>query len=126
MANMTVINNISAGIVVWDPVYEDNIFNDPVTGVYLAGTILGRIATSGKLIAYKSTNDDGSQVPVALLQNKLDFVGDIDISFRPIIAGRVRREDIVVHRSSDIITNVEFDALRDYGIISFINNQLDN
>jgi len=41
-------------------------------GNYVAGTILGRITTGGKLTAYNSANVDGSEVAVAVLLEDSD------------------------------------------------------
>lgn len=129
MANIEITNSKTTGIVVWDPVFENGIINESPGIVYLAGTILGRKSGSGDLTAYALGNSDGSQVPVAVLQEDL-IILDIDSIFcRPIIAGRVRRVDLVVHGIGTGITDVESDALCDYGIIPLNTTQfteLDN
>lgn len=134
MANIEITNSAGTDIVVWDPVFKDDIFASSYIGVYAAGTMLGRRDTTGKLKLYNATDDDGSEIPVALLYEEL--VNDIsasDISISPIIAGRVRREDIVVN-DPDIgedrpITDVESDVLSAIGIIPltiFYLTNLDN
>ena len=49
-------------------------------GVVAAGTVLGRIAVSGKMIPYLTDASDGSQNPVAVLLHDIDAtVADVSV-----------------------------------------------
>lgn len=123
MANIEITNNQTRGIVIWDPVFEDEILIDAGGATYAAGTLLGRITASAKLTKYTSGAGDGSQIPVAVLLNELVLPGATDVPCRPIISGRVRRNDLVAH-GVGAITTAESDLLRDYGIIPLSTTQL--
>lgn len=131
MDNITITNYGTKDIVIWDPVFEDDSIyvlgpGFPVT--YLAGTILGRNNLTGNLTgnltAYLPVAFDGTDIPVAILYEDLIVNNGDSIFFRPIVAGRVRRADVVVHNSDVVITNAESDALRDCGIIPLTTVEL--
>ena len=111
------------GIVLWDPTYEDDILIDAGGDTYAAGTVLGRITASTKLTAYTSGAVDGSEVPIAVLQDELVLAAATDVSCRPIIAGKARRVDLVAH-GVGALTQAEVDALRDRVIIALNSTQL--
>ena len=123
MANIEIQNNQTRGVVVWEPVFDDETIVDAGGATYAAGTLLGRITANGKLTAYASGNVDGSEVPVAVLRDELVLVAATDTPCRPILAGRVRRGDMVAH-GVGAITDAEADALRDYGIVPLSTTQL--
>tara|TARA_R110002153_G_C13332612_1_gene498617 strand:- start:34078 stop:34467 length:390 start_codon:yes stop_codon:yes gene_type:complete len=123
MANLEITNNDVTGVVVWEPVFENETLLDAGGATYAAGTLLGRITASGKLTAYVVGAVDGSEVPVAVLRDELVLVAATDTACRPIIAGRVRIADLVAH-GVGAITIAESDALRDYGIIPLTTTQL--
>jgi hypothetical protein len=123
MSNISITTNSPQGIVIWEPVYEDDTFTAPGAETWAAGTVLGRITASGKLTKYTSGAADGSENPVAVLQDALEFTGAGDLPGRPIISGRVRRQDLVAHGVGPL-TIEEVDALRNYGIIALNTTQL--
>lgn len=123
MANMEVTNNAPNGIVVWEPVFDNDTLLAAGALTYAAGTVLGRITASGKLTHYASGNVDGSEVPVAVLLDEEVFAGAGDIPFRPILGGRLRRADLVAH-GVGALTQAEVDLLRDYGIVGLNTLQL--
>ncbi len=123
MANLEITNNDVAGVVVWEPVFDDETLVDAGGATYAAGTLLGRITANGKLTAYTSGAGDGSEVPVAVLRDELVLAAATDTPCRPILAGRVRRADMVAH-GVGAITDAEADALRDYSIIPLSTTQL--
>lgn len=116
MPDPIVTNNAPNGIVVWEPVHQDETLTAAGAVTWAAGTLLGRITASGKLTAYESGNSDGSEVPVAVLETETEFTGAGDKVDRPIISGRVRRGDLVAH-GVGAITDAEADALRTMTII---------
>lgn len=123
MANIEITNNTTRTIVVWDPVFDDDIVIDAGGATYLKGTLLGRITASGKLSAYASGNIDGSEIPIAVLLEELVLGAATDIPIRPVLAGRLRRGDLVAH-GVGAIDQVEADQLRDFGIIPLSTTQL--
>ncbi len=120
---MEVTNNAPAGIVVWEPVFDADTLLAAGAVTYAAGTLLGRITASGKLTHYASGNADGSEIPVAVLLDAEVFTGAGEIPFRPILAGRLKRVDLVAH-GVGAITQAEADQLRDYSIIALSTTQL--
>lgn len=122
MATVEVTNNTSRSIEVWDPVFEDDTIIDAGGETYPAGTLLGRLTASSKLTKYESGNADGSQIPVAVLRDEIVLVAATDTPVRPIIAGRVRRGDLLHDGSA--ITVKESDLLRDFGIVPLLTTQL--
>jgi hypothetical protein len=123
MSNLEITNNNPFGIVVWEPVFEDNTLVATGAVVWPAGTLLGRITASGKLTAYVSGAGDGSEVPIAVLTDSVEFTGAADMAYRPLITGRVRRVDLVAF-GVGALTQAEVDALRDYGIVAQKTTQL--
>lgn len=123
MATLDITNNSTRSVVVWDPVFEDDILIDAGGETYPAGTLLGRISASGKLTKYESGNGDGSEVPLAILFEETVLAAATDTPFRPIISGRLRRGDLIAVGVGDI-TDAEADALRDYSIIALSTTQL--
>ena len=122
MANIDITNNTSRALAIREPVYEKNtLLGANVT--YAAGTVLGRITTGGKLTAYTSGASDGSQNPIAVLAEATTLVSGTDQYPSVIIAGRLRRGDLVAH-GVGAVSQVECDKLRDYGIIALPTIQL--
>lgn len=113
---MEITKNEPFGIVVWDPVYQDETLTATGEVTWAAGTLLGRITADGKLTAYTSGASDGSEVPIAVLKEEVVFAGAGDKIDRPIVSGRVRRGDLVAH-GVGAITDAEADALRSMTII---------
>mgnify|MGYP003682017837 CR=1 FL=1 len=111
-----ITNNAPFGIVVWQPVHQDETLTAAAPVTWAAGTLLGRVTASGKLTAYESGNADGSETPIAVLQTEVVFTVAGDKVDRPIISGRVRRGDLVAH-GVGAISDGEADALRSMTII---------
>jgi hypothetical protein len=121
--NIEITTNKTRGVVVWDPVFENETLLDAAGVTLAAGTLLGRITASGKLGYYASGNIDGTEIPVAVIQDEVVLAAAVDTPCRPIIGGRVRRGDLIAH-GVGAITDAEADALRDYSIIALKTNQL--
>lgn len=124
MANIEITTNQTRGVVVWEPVFDDEIIFDAGGETYPAGTLLGRITASGKLTKYTTAAVDGSEVPVAVLRDELVLAAGVDTPCRPILAGRLRRGDLLADDPARVITDAEADALRDYGIVPLSTTQL--
>lgn len=121
--SIEITTNDVTGIVIWGPVFEDEILFDAAALTYAKGTLLGRITASGKLTKYTSGALDGSDVPVAVLRDAITLAAGVDKPCRPIISGRVRRQDLVAH-GVGAITAAEADLLRTMTIIPLNTNEL--
>ena len=112
MANLEITNNKTRTIVVWDPVFDDEVVTFTGATTYLAGTILARDTSTQKLIAYvKGGATNGNGIPKAVLLDDLTSTGAGDVPARPVLA------------ASNIDGIVE-DELRDFGIIPLSTTQL--
>lgn len=123
MANIEITTNRPDGIRLWDPVHEDNTLLGAGNISYAAGTVLGRVTASGKLTHYASGAADGSQTPIAVLQDATTVATGVDQPVRAIVGGRLKRGDLVAH-GVGALTQAEVDALRDFGIIALATTQL--
>lgn len=123
MPTLEVTNNSTNGIVVWNPVHNDETLTAAGADTWVAGTLLGRITASGKLTIYTSGAANGAEVPVAILATEEVFTGAGDRPARVIVGGQLRRADLVAD-GVGAITIAEADALRDYGIVSLTTTQL--
>lgn len=74
------------------------------------------VAVDGDIVAYDRAGAGGAQLPIMVLPLEEVFTGVEDRAVRPLITGRVRRGDLVVH-GAGAVTDAEVDMLRDYGII---------
>lgn len=81
------------------------------------------VAADGKIVAFSRTGAGGAQLPIAVLPSEEVFTGAEDRAFRPLVSGRVRRGDLIVH-GVGVITDAEADALRDYSIVPLSTTQL--
>ena len=120
---MTVTNNAPDGLIVWEPVFDDDTLLAAGALTYVAGTVLGRITASGKLTHYASGAGTGEEVPVAVLAEDHVFGIAGDQPIRPIIAGRVKRADLIAH-GVGALTQAEVDALRNFSIVALSTTQL--
>ena len=129
MANIEITNNKTNGMVVWEPVYQDETLTAAGALTYPAGTALGRITTGAKLTHYASTpvaGAEGSEVIVAVLANDVTFAGAGDAPIRALISGRVRASDITAWNSGTPapLAISEKEMLRDMTIIVQETEQL--
>lgn len=84
--------------------YVNNTSYDPIT--LLAGTVLGRVATTGVLVPAISTATDGSQNVVGILgQDLLVDAGD-SVNALVFVSGRVAQEKIIFRKSTDTLKTV--------------------
>ncbi len=120
MPDPVITNNKTFGVVVWEPVFEDDIIVDATGGTYPAGTLLGRLSGTGNLTAYVSGAADGSEIPIAVLKDELVLAAATPVSCRPIVSGRLRRSELSRYNGGtpDALTQAEVDALRDYSIVA--------
>lgn len=123
MSNLEIQDNTTTGVVLMEPRYEQNILNATGAITMVAGTVLGRITASGKLREYTSGAADGSEVPIAVLQNEQVFAGAGDVPINAIVGGQVRREMLVAH-GVGALTQGEVDELRDFTILARSTREL--
>jgi uncharacterized protein (AIM24 family) len=123
MANIEITNNKTNGITVWEPSYQDETLTAAGALTYVAGTVLGRVTTGGKLTHYASGALTGEEVPIAVLRNDVVFAGAGDAPIRAMVAGKVRSGDLVAH-GVGALTQPELDLLKDQMIIGVATEQL--
>lgn len=125
--SMTVTNNTTRSVVIWDPVFEDDSATFAGAGTLLAGTIMARDSVSLKLVPFVKggvTNENG--IPKVVLLGALTAAGAGDVSCRPIVSGRLRSGDLVIDADGDA-SNVDaavIGQLRDYSIVALSTAQL--
>lgn len=81
------------------------------------------VAADGDVVAYDRAGAGGAQLPTMILPQEEVFAGTENRALRPLIQGRVRRSDLVVH-GAGAVTDAEVDALRDYTILAQETTQL--
>lgn len=127
MANIEITNNKARSVVVWEPVFEDELVTFAGAGTLAAGTILARDSVSLKMVPFVkggATNENG--IPKAVLLDELTATGAGDLPCRPIISGRLRKGDLVIDADGDAsnVDNAVEDQLRDYGLVTLSTTQL--
>jgi len=132
MPDPIITNNKNFGVVVWEPVFENEKVTFAGAATLLAGTIMARDSVSGFLVPFVVggvTNENG--IPKAILKDALTATVAGDLPVRAIIAGRVRENQLIIDADQDN-SNVNkgvLDDLRDYTMIGLEStplNILDN
>lgn len=123
MANLTRTVNTTTELILFGATFDDETLTSAGADTWVAGTLLGRVTASGKLTAYTSAAVDGSQVPLAVLAEDVEFAGAGDKPSRVIIEGHLRRGQLIAH-GVGAITKPESDLLRSYSILSSVTNDL--
>jgi len=127
MANIETTTNKTRSLVLWEPVFEDELITFAGAATLKAGTILARDSVSLKLVPFVKggvTNENG--IPKAVLLDELTATGAGDLPCRPIVGGRLRKGDLVIDADGDA-SNVDgavVDQLRDYSITALGTTQL--
>lgn len=103
-------------IFVWNNRYENGTFLNAggAAASFAPGTVLGRIATSGKIVPLTSAATDGSQIPVGILLTEivsLAAAGEKTINF--CIAGDVVESKLIFDGSDTVETIVDDRRLKD-------------
>lgn len=119
MANIERQENTTTGVVMFGPVYQQNTLVATAAIVLAAGTVLGRITADGKLKEYDAGAGDGSEIPVAILQNEVEFTAAGEQAVNAIIGGEVRAAKVSAYDggAQTALTVAEIQALRDFTII---------
>ena len=78
------------------------------------GTVMGRIASSGKLVPLDTDSTDGSQFPVGILSNDYEVEASTDVVVNVCIAGDVNENFLVFEGEYDDLDSIVDDrTLRD-------------
>lgn len=89
-------------------------FTAGVTDVLLeAGTLMGRIATTQKVVPLESAATDGSQFPVGILNSTRNVLATTTVSVAIVNKGDVAREQIIFDGSDTFTTLVDDRSLED-------------
>ena len=89
-------------------------FTAGVTDVLLeAGTLMGRIAATQKVVPLESTATDGSQFPVGILNSTRNVLASTTVSVAIVNKGDVAREQIIFDGSDTFTTLVDDRSLED-------------
>lgn len=109
------------GLVLWEPEFsKKELLKAGAATTYVAGTLLARDAADEKLVHYIP----GTNEPVAIMCETCDHDGATDLVIEPLISGKVRLQDLVVHGLTRQINKVEQDALRNFTILAKSTKQL--
>ena len=127
MANITITNNKTRRVELFDPIFEDDTVTFAGAATWEAGTILARDSGSGFLVPFVkggSTNENG--IPKAVLTEAVTATGAGNLPARPMVGGEVRAGDLIILADGNA-SNVDaelLDQLRDYGITGRSTTQL--
>jgi hypothetical protein len=98
-------NEFTSGVVENDDAYDDLELE--------AGTIMGRITATGKLVPLASAASDGSQFPVGVLAANYTIDVLDEQTVQVCISGEVDETKLIFDGSDDLDTDVDGRILRD-------------
>jgi hypothetical protein len=125
MSNRTYENIDLSKVCLETPVTDDEVLVMTLDQALTAGTVLGRVTASGKLLPYDSGAADGSQVPMAVLQYDVTATAAGDYPIRPVLGGKVRLDKLHAAAAPLVaLTKAEQDALRTFAIFAIPVDQL--
>jgi len=108
MANPQINNYNISKIFVKDNQFETATYTNPTSGeVTLAkGTVMGRIASTNKIIPLESTASNGSQFPIGILADDyvVDYTESATLTFCK--SGDVVASKIIFANGTDTVTTV--------------------
>jgi hypothetical protein len=105
----------TAKLFLWNNRYDKATFSNASgdTVTLAAGTLMGRIATTQKVVALDSSASDGSQFPVGILAS--DYIvedGDsVDVTY--CVAGDVAEELVILAYGDEFSTAISGRSIRD-------------
>ena len=103
-------------IFIWDNRYEKGTLLNASGGVldYQPGTLLGRIAASGKLVPCTAGATDGSEIPVGVLKTQVLQLADAgEESVNICIAGDIVADKFILDGADTFDTDYNGRILRD-------------
>lgn len=115
-SNQQTTNYDTSKIFIWNNRFQtENYNNSGYDAVDLvAGTVMGRVAATGKIVPLDSGASDGSQYPVGILNQDWTVDGGDDQNVSICIAGDVAVEKIVfATEGDDLETIVDGKQLKD-------------
>lgn len=102
-------------IFLWNNRFENGEYTnstyDDVT--IRAGRLMGRVATSGKLVQHNSANSDGSQFPVGVLNQDWVIEAGETKTVSICVAGDVAEEKVILYGSDTMSTPISGKQIRD-------------
>lgn len=111
-----IINTDVSKIFLWGNRYLDADYTNP-DGDYAvtipAGTVMGRIASTNKIIPLESGASDGSQFPVGILAQDYTVDAGADQTMSICIAGDVAEEQVDLQGTDTLDTTVSDRTIRD-------------
>lgn len=123
MANLTITNRTTSGVVLHGAVFEDQVLTSTAAATWPAGSVLGRITASGKMARFATGASDGSQIPTAVLTTDVVFAAAGDRTERPAISGQVRKGKLL-DAAGAALTTAAIDQLRDFTVLALTTHQL--
>jgi hypothetical protein len=90
--------------------YNNSGYNDITIP---AGTVLGRVASTGYLIPLKSNASDGSQFPVGIMYDDMTIQGGTTEEIYFCVSGDVAEEKVILQTTDTLETTVSSRRLRD-------------
>lgn len=113
--NQMITNYDNRKIFVWNPRSESASYNnssyDDVT--LAAGTLMGRIASTNKIVPLTSGASDGSQFPVGFIAETTTVVAGDTVDIDIIVSGDVDENMITLQGSDTLATVISSRTLRD-------------
>jgi hypothetical protein len=110
-----IINTERSKIFIWNNRYDSADYTNgggsPVT--LAAGTLLGRISATGKVIPLASAAADGSQFPLGILADDYTVAAGATVKVYYGMAGDVAEEKVILAGSDTLETVVSGQRMRD-------------
>lgn len=110
------VNTDTSKIFLWENRYSSGIYNNSSYGTttLVAGTLMGRVTASGKVVPLNSVATDGSQFPVGILADDFILVDEgADVSVPFCIYGDVNAANVIFFGGDTFDTVVDGRLLRD-------------
>jgi hypothetical protein len=95
--------------------YDIRVYTNPSASpvTLVAGTVMGTVFLTGKILPLTSAATDGSQIPVGILKESFTVAGSATVSLYICIGGDVAEEMIVLQGADTLATVVSEKTLRD-------------
>lgn len=109
-------NYDTSKIFIWENRFQTESYNnstyDDVT--LEAGTVMGRVASTGKIVPFQSNASNGSQYPIGVLNQKWIVEEGDTVSLSICVGGDVASDKLVFTRDGDgLTTSVGSEQVRD-------------
>lgn len=117
LGNQQALTNYDVSkIFIWNNRFEtDNYANNSnyTPATWLAGTLMGRVASSGYLVPLISGALDGSTIPVGILAHNITVAGGAVVQVTICIAGDVAAEKVIYAGGDNANTVINGRSLKD-------------